>query len=67
LANSASLGLISDTKHSDNTAVLRLRNELGDDPYVVKRTLGIGQTHRAVEDIDRTKTTGVIPSVLASG
>jgi hypothetical protein len=28
--------------------------------------LGIGQTHRAVENIDRTQPTRVVPSVLTS-
>ena len=56
--------LVGDTKHHNDISVFRLRDELRDDADVVKRTLCIRDTHRAVEDVDLTEASGVVPTIL---
>ena len=64
LADGRTEGLVSDTEHHNDVSVLGLGDELGEDADVVKRTLGVGNTHRAEEDVDLPQTAGVVPTVL---
>jgi hypothetical protein len=65
--NESSLGLIGDSENSDDIPILGLRYELGNNSNIIKRALGVCQTHNAVKNTDGPKTTGMIPAVLTAG
>jgi len=51
------LRFIGDTKEGDDILVLRLADEFGEDTDVCERSLSIGNTHDAIEHVNRAKTT----------
>lgn len=59
-ANSFYQSFVDDSEHRDDVLVFGLRYELGDNPNVVERSLGICETHHAVEEVDLTPLSRVI-------
>jgi hypothetical protein len=63
-SNSSEQGLVDNAEHRDNIDPLRLGYELGNDPNIIKRTLGIGKSHDSIQKVDRAEFAGVVVSCI---
>jgi len=58
--------LVHNLKHCHYVLILRLQDELCNDPDIIQWALGVRQTHRAVEHVDRPETAGMVPLILGT-
>ena len=55
---------VENTEHDDYILILRLRDELCDDPDVIQSPLCIGVAHGTKKEVGVAESSGVIPPVL---
>jgi len=54
------LWFVDDAENWNNVQILRLRNELGDDPNIIQHAFSVCNTHHATEEVDLTRLSGMV-------
>lgn len=65
LSNQSNKRFVYDTEDGDDVLVLRLADELGDNPDVVERALRIRKAHRSCHKVHVRQLARVIEPILA--
>lgn len=60
-------GFVEHAKHYNDITVLRLRDELGDDPDVIQCPLCVCIAHGTKKEVGIPESPGMVPSVLRPG